>query len=69
MRYKQDVDSHRVTLNCIMRDGLKKGVHDKQDVRVSPREYGDLIDVVSTPERPSLIMQFSVTLWEFTSSY
>ena len=30
--YKKDVDSHRVTPDCIMRDGLKKGVRYRQDV-------------------------------------
>ncbi len=37
---KQDVNSLRVTVDCIMRDGLKKGVCYLQDVRVSWREYG-----------------------------
>ncbi len=32
--------SHRVTLDCIMRDGLKKGVCYEQDVNVSLQEYG-----------------------------
>ena len=40
MRYKPDVNSHRVTLDCIMRDSLKRGMRYKQDVRVSLREYG-----------------------------
>ena len=31
--------SHRVALDCIMRDGPKKGMRYKQDVRMSPREY------------------------------
>ena len=35
--YKQDVDSHRVTLDCMIRDGLKKGVRYKQDVCISSR--------------------------------
>ena len=37
-------NSHRVTLNCTMRDTLKKGMHYKQDVSVSLREYGNMID-------------------------
>ena len=32
---------HRVTLDCMMRDGLEKGVYYKQDVHVSPRDYGN----------------------------
>ena len=39
MRYKLDVNSHGVKLDCIMRAGLEKGVRYKQDVRVSPKEY------------------------------
>ena len=38
MRYKPDAHSHRVTQDCIMRDGLKKGVCYKQDVCLSLRE-------------------------------
>ena len=34
-----DVNSHRITLDFIMRDGLKKGVCYKQDVGVSLQEY------------------------------
>ncbi len=43
VHYKQDVDSHRVTLDCIMKDGLKKGVCYKQVMHVLLREYGILL--------------------------
>ena len=39
VHYTQDVDSDRVTLDCIMRDGLKKGVHYKQEMRLLQQEY------------------------------
>ncbi len=44
MHYKLDVNSHRVTLDCIMRDALEKGVRYKQDVRISLREYGIILE-------------------------
>ena len=45
VRYKQDVDSHSVTLNCIMGDGLEKQVRYKQEMRLLMREYGKSTDL------------------------
>ena len=42
VRYKQDVDSHRVTLDWIMRDALEKGVRYKQDVCAYHHKYFNL---------------------------
>ena len=39
--YKLDVNSHRVTLDCIIRVGLKKGVRYRPEVCVPLREYGN----------------------------
>ena len=41
LRYKPDVNSHRVTLECIMRTGLEKGMRYRPEVRVLLREYGN----------------------------
>ena len=38
--YRPDVISHSITQDLKMRDGLKRGMHYKLEVRVSAREYG-----------------------------
>ena len=43
LRYKPDVNSHRVTPE-IMRAGPKKGMRYRLDVRISLREYGIKVD-------------------------
>ena len=43
MRHKLDVNSHRVTLDCIMRAGLEKRMRYKQDVWVSLQKYSNTV--------------------------
>ena len=40
MHYRLGVIPHSVTLDLKMRDGLKRGMCDKPEVRISPQEYG-----------------------------
>ena len=40
MCYKPDVNSHRVTLDCIKRAGLKKGMDYRPEVHIPLRGYG-----------------------------
>ena len=42
-----DVNFHRVTLDRIMRDAMKKRMSYKQDVRISLREYQKLRHAVT----------------------
>ena len=42
MHYKLDVISHSVTLDLKMRDGLKRAMCYKPEVRISPQEYDSM---------------------------